>query len=61
MSGPVKVSTLRRLGARQFYRVGSKTFETLIFNINGDGLPDPLIIGTFEKQVPGLYQNLKKQ
>ena len=28
-------------------------FETSIFNINGDGLPGPLIIGTVEKRAPG--------
>ena len=28
-------------------------FETSIFNINRDGLPGPLIIGTVEKRVPG--------
>ena len=27
--------------------------ETSIFNINGDSLPGPLIIGTFEKRAPG--------
>ena len=27
--------------------------ETSIFNVNGDSLPGPLIIGTFEKRAPG--------
>ena len=26
--------------------------ETSIFNVNGDSLPGPLIIGTFEKRAP---------
>ena len=30
-----------------------KTIETSIFNVNGNSLPGPLIIGTFEKQAPG--------
>ena len=28
------------------------TIETSIFNVNGDSLPGPLIIGTFEKRAP---------
>ena len=30
-----------------------QTIETSIFNVNGDSLPGLLIIGTFEKRVPG--------
>ena len=42
----------------QFYRVRSKTIETSIFSVNGDSLPGPLIIGTFEKQAPvPIYRN----
>ena len=37
----------------QFYHVKCKTIETSIFNENGDSLPGPLIIGTFEKRAPG--------
>ena len=33
--------------------VRCKTIETLILNVNGDSLLDPLIIGTFEKRAPG--------
>ena len=32
--------------------------ETSIFNVNGDSLPCPLIIGTFEKRAPG-YEELE--
>ena len=39
----------------QFYRVRCKTIETSIFNVNGDSLLGPLIIGTFEKRAPGHY------
>ena len=31
------------------------SIETSIFNVNGDSLPGPLIIGTFEKRAPELY------
>ena len=37
----------------QFYHVRCKTIETSIFSVNGDSLPGPLIIGTFEKRAPG--------
>ena len=30
-----------------FYHARCKTIETSIFNVNGDSLPGPLIIGTF--------------
>ena len=30
-----------------------KIIETLIFNVNGNSLRDPLIIGTFKEQAPG--------
>ena len=33
-------------------RVRCKTIEISIFNANGDSLPGPLIIGTFEKWAP---------
>ena len=36
-----------------YYHVRCKTVETSIFNVNGDSLPGPLIIGTFEKRAPG--------
>ena len=29
------------------------TPQTSIFNVDGDSLPGPLIIGTFEKRAPG--------
>ena len=29
-----------------------QAIETSIFNVNGDSLPGPLIIGTFEKRAP---------
>ena len=32
-----------------------KTVETSIFNVNGDSLPGPLIIETFEKRAPGFH------
>ena len=32
-----------------------KTIETSIFTVNGDSLPGPLIIGTFEKRAPDRY------
>ena len=32
-----------------------KTIETSLFNVNGDSLPGPLIIETFEKQPPGFH------
>ena len=32
------------------------TIETSIFNVNGDSLPGPLIIGTFEKRAPELFK-----
>ena len=31
----------------------AKLIETSIFNVNGDSLPGPLIIGSFEKRAPG--------
>ena len=34
--------------------LASKTIETSIFNVNGNSLLGPLIIGTFEKQAPDL-------
>ena len=37
----------------QFDHVRCKTIETSIFTVNGDSLPGPLIIGTFEKRAPG--------
>ena len=30
-----------------------QNYWTSIFNVNGDSLPGPLIIGTFEKRAPG--------
>ena len=30
--------------------VRCKTTETAVFNVSGNSLPDPLIIGTFEKR-----------
>ena len=30
----------------------AKLLKTLILNVNGDSLPGPLIIGTFEKRAP---------
>ena len=35
-----------------------QTIETSIFNVNGDSLPGPLIIGTFEKRAPGNFMVL---
>ena len=34
--------------------LASKTIETSIFNVNGNNLLGPLIMGTFERQVPDL-------
>ena len=33
-----------------------QTIETSIFHVNGDSLPGPLIIGTFEKPALGYFQ-----
>ena len=33
--------------------------ETSIFNVNGNSLPGPLIIGTLEKRAPGLFVKFK--
>ena len=35
------------------------TIETSIFNVNGDSLRGPLIIGTFKKRAPGPFSFLK--
>ena len=51
-AGPGKQTTLFCFINWQFYHVRCKTIETSIFNVNGDSLPGPLIIGTFEKQAP---------
>ena len=34
--------------------LASKTIETSIFNVNGNSLLGPLMIGTFERQAPSL-------
>ena len=33
-----------------------KTIEPWTFNANGDSIPGPLIIGTFEKRAPGVWK-----
>ena len=37
-----------------------QNYWNLDFNENGDSLPGPLIIGTFEKQVPGVSEKTKE-
>ena len=34
--------------------------DAKLFNVNGNSLPDPLIIGTFEKRAPGSKACLEK-
>ena len=37
----------------------AKLLKPMIFNVNGDSLPGPLIIGTFEKRAPGPVSRAK--
>ena len=52
--GPNELSVIERC---PYYRGVRKErldcIETSIFKVNGDSLPGPLIIGTFEKRAPG--------
>ena len=36
-----------------------QNYWTPVFNVNGNSLPGPLIIGTFEKRAPGCYDKNK--
>ena len=38
----------------------AKLLKTSVFNVNGDSIPGPLLIGTFEKRAPGLPTQLVK-